>query len=91
MLERLREFYRARFARCVASLQGEERAAAIEDPASAYRDAAPRADRRSSARRCCSMRDEGRVKPDVLRRIQRELDLDEARLVRLIGASPRSG
>jgi CPA1 family monovalent cation:H+ antiporter len=79
-IERLRELYRARFARCVASLQGDERAKlAAENPLSGYRTV-----RRELIERerevLLNLRDEGRAKIDVLRRIERDLDLDEARL-----------
>ena len=79
-IERLRELYRARFARCVASLQGDDRAKlAAENPLSGYRTV-----RRELIERerevLLHLRDEGRAKIDVLRRIERDLDLDEARL-----------
>jgi CPA1 family monovalent cation:H+ antiporter len=76
---RLREVYRARFARCVAALQGEGGASPIEDPLSSYRRLRREliaAERRTLVRQ----RDEGRVKPDVFRKILRDLDLDEARI-----------
>ena len=78
VIDRLREIYRARFARNVEEISGEERRPALEDPASALRDLRREliAVERSTL---LQMRNEGRVKPDVLRRIQRELDLDEAR------------
>ncbi len=78
VLDRLREIYRARFARNVEEISGQSGGRALEDPASALRDV-----RREliavERRTLLQMRNEGRVKPDVLRRIQRELDLDEAR------------
>jgi CPA1 family monovalent cation:H+ antiporter len=78
-LERLRELYQARFARCVASLSGEGAPVPIENPLEEYRSARQEliAAERSAL---ISLRNEGRVKVDVFRRIQRDLDLDEARL-----------
>ena len=78
-LERLREVYRARFARCVAVIQGGDGGQPIEDPATVSRKLRRdliAAERESLLR----MRGESRVKADVLRRVQRDLDLDEARL-----------
>ena len=79
-IERLRELYRARFARCVASLQGDKRSAVFtENPLSGYR--ALRKDLIGKERDVLlGLRDEGRTKIDVVRRIERDLDLDEARL-----------
>jgi monovalent cation/hydrogen antiporter len=78
-IERLRDLYRARFARCVASLSGEGGEVPIEDPLKGYRRL--RHELIGSERQTLiGMRNEGRVKNDVLRRIQRDLDLDEARL-----------
>ena len=79
-IERLRELYRARFARCVASLQGDTRAVTFgESPISGYRSL-----RRELIARerevLLNLRDEGRTKIDIVRRIERDLDLDEARL-----------
>jgi CPA1 family monovalent cation:H+ antiporter len=79
-IERLRELYRARFARCVASLQGERPSqVSVENPLSGYRSL-----RRELIERerdvLLTLRNEGRVKNDVLRRIERDLDLDDARL-----------
>ena len=79
VIGRLREIYRARFARCVAEMSGEGGGGfTLEDPASALRELRREliAVERETLFR---LRGEGRVKPDVLRRIQRELDLDEAR------------
>ena len=78
-IERLRELYRARFARCVASLSGKGGEIPIEDPLHGYRRL--RQDLIGSERRTLlHMRGDGRVKQDVLRRIERDIDLDEARL-----------
>jgi Na+/H+ antiporter len=78
-LERLRELYRARFARCVASLSGDGRPISIENPLEGYRSTRQQliAAERSVL---LGLRNEGRLKADVFRRIQRDLDLDEARL-----------
>src|SRR5215207_1296783 len=78
-LERLRELYQARFARCVASLSGEGAPVPFDNPLEGYRNARQEligAERST----LISLRNEGRVKADVFRRIQRDLDLDEARL-----------
>jgi monovalent cation/hydrogen antiporter len=79
VLDRLRELYQARFARCVAALSGEDGGMPIEDPLSGYRRL--REDLIDRERRALlEMRNEGRVKQDLFRRIQADLDLDEARL-----------
>ena len=78
-LNRLRELYQARFARCVAALQGEDNEMPIEDPLTGYRrlrEDLIRTERES----LLGMRNDGRIKQDLFRRIQRDLDLDEARL-----------
>jgi CPA1 family monovalent cation:H+ antiporter len=78
-IERLREQYRARFARCVAAIAGEGQAVPVDDPLRGYRSLRRRVigvERRTLV----GLRDEGKVKPDVFRRIQRDLDLEEARL-----------
>jgi Na+/H+ antiporter len=80
-LRRMRELYRARFRRCMAVIggDGDEARAASREPAERYgelrreligveRDA------------ILGLRNEGRLKPDVMREIQRDLDLEEARL-----------
>jgi CPA1 family monovalent cation:H+ antiporter len=78
-LQRLREVYQARFARCVAALSGEDGGVPIEDPLTGYR----RTRRKlieSERAALLEMRNDGRLKQDVFRRIQADLDLDEARL-----------
>jgi CPA1 family monovalent cation:H+ antiporter len=78
-LERLRDVYRARFARCMAVIEGGDGGQPIEDPAKVSRKLRQQliaAERDSLIR----MRGESRIKADVLRRIQRDLDLDEARM-----------
>jgi CPA1 family monovalent cation:H+ antiporter len=78
-LNRLRELYQARFARCVAALQGKDSELPIEDPLSGYRRL--REDLIQAERdTLLGLRNDGRIKQDLFRRIQRDLDLDEARL-----------
>ena len=78
-LERLRELYRARFERCMAAIEGGGQARSIEAPARTQRRL--RRELIAAERGALlELRAERRVKGDVLRRIQRELDLDEARL-----------
>jgi CPA1 family monovalent cation:H+ antiporter len=80
-LRRMRELYRSRFRRCMAVIggDGDEARAASREPATRY----------SELRReligverdaILGLRNEGRLKPDVMREIQRDLDLEEARL-----------
>jgi CPA1 family monovalent cation:H+ antiporter len=80
-LRRMRELYRARFRRCMAVIggDGDEARAASREPIERY----------SELRReligverdaILGLRNEGRLKPDVMREIQRDLDLEEARL-----------
>ena len=78
-IARMRELYRARFARCVASLSGDDgEPVPVENPLAGYRRW--RRDLIGSERAALSqLRREGRLKDDVFRRIQRDLDLDEAR------------
>jgi len=79
-LERLRELYRARFAYCVAALDGNagDRDGAAT-PLRRYGDL--RRDVIGAERRALlDLRSADRVPPDVLRRVERELDLEEARL-----------
>jgi Na+/H+ antiporter len=78
-VDRLRELYQARFARCVASLQGDDRALPVENPLTGYRELRRDLIQRERAV-LLQMRNENRLKVDVLRRLERELDLDEARL-----------
>lgn len=79
VLERLRELYQARFARCVASLTGEGADVPIENPLEGYRHIRQDLIGRERAT-LIGLRREGRLKADVFRHIQRDLDLDEARL-----------
>jgi monovalent cation/hydrogen antiporter len=79
-LRRMRELYRARFRRCVAVIGGDA------DDAQAGRDPArdPGRLRRDligvERDALLALRNDGRLKPDVWRQIQRDLDLEEARL-----------
>jgi Na+/H+ antiporter len=76
-LERLRELYRARFAQCVAALDGNASEAIA--PLRRYGDL--RRDLIGVERRTLlDLRAADRVPPDVLRRLQRDLDLEETRL-----------
>jgi monovalent cation/hydrogen antiporter len=76
---RLREIYQARFARCVAALSGDDGGTPIEDPLKGYRRV--REDLIETERDALlDMRKDGRLKQDLFRRIQADLDLDEARL-----------
>jgi monovalent cation/hydrogen antiporter len=78
-MARLRELYQARFARCVAALSGEGEEVPIEDPLTGYRRL--RGNLIEAERgTLLEMRNDGRIKQDLFRRIQRDLDLDEARL-----------
>ena len=78
-LNRLRELYQARFARCVSALSGEGAEIPIQDPLTGYRRL--RGDLIDAERETLlGMRNDGRIKQDLFRRIQRDLDLDEARL-----------
>ena len=79
-LERLREVYRARFEQCLAALDGSagDRDGAIA-PLRRFGDL--RRDLIGVERRALlDLRAADRVPPDVLRRVERELDLEESRL-----------
>jgi CPA1 family monovalent cation:H+ antiporter len=79
-LRRLRELYRSRFAVCVAVLSGElpeDGRAELRDYGAMRRDLI--AVERDSLLR---LRNSGTVRYEVVRRVQRDLDLDEARLRR---------
>jgi Na+/H+ antiporter len=78
-LARLRELYQARFARCVSALAGDAAEIPIQDPLTGYRWL--RGDLIDAERTTLlGLRNEGRLKQELFRRIQRDLDLDEARL-----------
>jgi len=78
-LRRLRELYRARFRQCLAVLGGERDGGPPEDPRLAY-GALRRELIQVERAALLGLRRDGRVKTDVLRTIERDLDLDEARL-----------
>jgi len=79
VIDRLREIYQARFARCVAALSGGDGGIPIEDPLKGYRRL--REELIESERvALLELRNDGRLKQDMFRRIQADLDLDEARL-----------
>jgi CPA1 family monovalent cation:H+ antiporter len=82
LLERLRELYRARFRRCQAVIGGEgDAAAATDDGSRPRRFGDVRKELIDVERRALlGLRDEGRLRSDVLRVIERDLDLEEARL-----------
>ena len=77
-IRRLRELYRTRFAVCVAVLGGEVPEDGRRD-LTQYGRAAPRPDRDGAGGATGSAL-EGTVPLDVLRRIERDLDLDESRI-----------
>jgi CPA1 family monovalent cation:H+ antiporter len=81
-LRRLRELYRARFRTCMAIVGGERGGAALDE-------ARERRGKLTALRRdvidterstLLRLRDEGRVSQDIVRHVERDLDLDEARL-----------
>jgi CPA1 family monovalent cation:H+ antiporter len=80
-LRRLRELYRARFAVCVAVLGGGE---LPEDGREELREYGAMRRELIAVERASllALRNDGRVRQDVVRRVERDLDLDEARLRR---------
>jgi Na+/H+ antiporter len=78
-LERLRDLYRARFAQCVAALGGGA-AGGGDAPSELRRYGDLRREVIGAERRTLlELRGDG-LAPDVLRRVERDLDLEEARL-----------
>ncbi len=81
-LRRMRELYRARFRRCMAVVGGEggeEARESAREPIARY--SALRRELIGVERSAIlGLRNEGRLKPDVMREIERDLDLEEARL-----------
>jgi CPA1 family monovalent cation:H+ antiporter len=77
-LRRMRELYRARFRACQAVLGGDG-GGQVREPRRRYGSL-----RREligvERRTLLDLRDEGRVRPDVMRLVQRDLDLEEARI-----------
>jgi CPA1 family monovalent cation:H+ antiporter len=80
-LRRMRELYRSRFRRCMAVIGGndDEALQAAREPVERYSDLRREliAVERSTL---LELRNEGRLRADVVREIQRDLDLEEARL-----------
>jgi CPA1 family monovalent cation:H+ antiporter len=80
-LRRMRELYRSRFRRCMAIIggDGDEARQAARQPVERYSDL-----RREligvERSTLLGLRNDGRLKGDVMREIQRDLDLEEARL-----------
>jgi Na+/H+ antiporter len=83
-LRRMRELYRARFRRCMAVIGGE-----AGDDGRAAKDAHETIERYSALRReligversaILGLRNDGRLRQDTMRAIERDLDLEEARL-----------
>jgi CPA1 family monovalent cation:H+ antiporter len=79
-LRRLRELYRARFAVCAAVLGGELPA---DGRSELHEYGAMRRELIAVERASLlGLRNDGRVRQDVVRRVERDLDLEEARIVR---------
>ncbi len=79
-VKRLRELYRARFRMCQAALSGEE-GARERVQEGRFRYGALRRELIGVERGALlGLRDEGRLRPDTLRLIERDLDLEEARI-----------
>ena len=81
-VERLRDLYRARFERCMAAISGEDgETIRGKDPAKVFRHVRLKL---IAAERAALLeeRNSGQLRSDVFTRIQRELDLDEARMRR---------
>jgi CPA1 family monovalent cation:H+ antiporter len=80
-LRRMRELYRARFRACQAVLGGGEQEGAADVRETRRRYADLRRELIGVERAALlGLRDDGRLRPDVQRLIQRDLDLEEARL-----------
>ena len=78
-LRRLRDLYRARFRQCVAVIGGEKAPDVMHEQRMRYGDV--RRDLIQSERAAVlGLRNEGRVSQDIQRLIERDLDLEEARL-----------
>jgi CPA1 family monovalent cation:H+ antiporter len=78
-LRRLRELYRRRFAICVAALGGEE---VPEESRRELREYGAMRRELITVERAAllGLRNDGRVSQDVVRRVERDLDLEEARI-----------
>jgi len=80
-LRRMRELYRARFRRCMAVIGGDGEEARADSRAPIERYSELRRELIGVERDAIlGLRNEGRLKPDVMREIQRDLDLEEAPL-----------
>ena len=78
-LRRLRDLYRARFRQCVAVIGGEKAPDAMQEQRMRYSDV--RRDLIQSERAAVlGLRNDGKVSQDIQRLIERDLDLEEARL-----------
>jgi Na+/H+ antiporter len=78
-LRRLRDLYRARFRQCVAVIGGEKAPDAMQEQRMRYGDV--RRDLIQSERAAVlGLRNDGKVSQDIQRLIERDLDLEEARL-----------
>jgi CPA1 family monovalent cation:H+ antiporter len=78
-LRRLRDLYRARFRQCVAVLGGENAPEAVDEQRLRYSDLRRELIQTERAA-VLGLRNEGKVSQDVQRLIERDLDLEEARL-----------
>ena len=80
-LRRLRDLYRQRFAMCVAVLGGGD---VSEDGRRDLREYGAMRQELIAVERASllALRNEGKVPPDVVRKVERDLDLDEARIRR---------
>jgi len=78
-LRRLRDLYRARFRQCVAVLGGEKAPEAVNEQRLRYSDLR-RELIRTERDAVLGLRNDGKVSQDVQRLIERDLDLEEARL-----------
>ena len=80
-LRRMRELYRARFRRCMAIIGGDGDEARAESLETIARYGDLRRELIGVERSAIlGLRNDGRLKPDIMREIQRDLDLEEARL-----------
>ncbi len=78
-LRRLRDLYRARFRQCMAVIGGEKAPDAVDEQRLRYGDLR-RELIRTERSAVLGLRNEGKVSQDVQRLIERDLDLEEARL-----------
>jgi hypothetical protein len=80
-LRRLRELYRQRFAQCVAVLGGDDLA---DDGRAELRDYGAMRRELIGVERAAllALRNDGKVPPEIVRKVERDLDLEEARITR---------